>query len=119
MMREEILRDESCYARGCVAQARGEFQRAAEIFMRGALQKCQLCLTQLGDMLLKLGKIEQGCGVLAIGRKLGNKKAAFLLAMQMIQQKDSANRLKELQFARSLGHLGAEFQLRMRSQNGD
>jgi hypothetical protein len=122
MMREEILRDESCYARGCAAQARGEFQTASELFMSGALQGCQLCLTQLGDMLLKLGKVQQGCGALTIARKLGNKKAAFLLAMQMIQQGDTANGLKELQFARSLGHLGAEFVLQTFSGvdgNGD
>jgi serine/threonine protein kinase len=75
------------YVRGCIQQAQGHLDEAAHLYLDGARLKSRECVTQLGKLLSKqsdqaplpVQRVREGIRLLTLGRKMGDRKAAFIL----------------------------------------
>jgi hypothetical protein len=103
-IRKEIKEGSGSYGRGCVAQASGNEEEAISEFLKGIREeRCVKCLVQLGDMLTRGGRVEEGERLLRIGANHGDLKAMFLLGLNLDGPESDAL----IDQAALLGHAGA------------
>jgi TPR repeat protein len=111
----EIETTNTQYEKGCVQEEQRNWDNACVCYRLGISDKSRECVTQLGNMLVTVGDAESlknGIRFLILGRKMGDRKAAYLLGRYYRKQAHNYEEaMREFEFARNLGHQGVDREL--------
>jgi hypothetical protein len=105
----EMVASDDPYVRGCIQQAKGNLEAAVNALWEGAKAGSRECVTHLGKILSRTTDRfpqhqAQGMQLLRLARKMGDRKAAFILARRHQYHGQSDLRRQELIAAVELGH---------------